>query len=334
MNKKKIIIIAAVVLVLVCGIVTIIGFVGKNNINGKTTESTSIKDTKITEVSATEKTTIESTVDESSDTSTKIVTEKTTEKNSKLLFDKTYWNLEFGQTMGTSYEAQFYSDGTLLAVSRGSRLFSKGTYKYCDGILIIKFDSFVNISFAPCDDGFQSVGKYPMQVGDGYYNIAPSSGEFFKECYSSGYTNQITKDNAENEIRTLLSKVFEISENVLDTTIDKAENKYGKATYLYSEAGWTMYVFNEAPIKFKVEYSDGEIGGIPESIMYIDINDLGLSSLEKERLQKACAIVYKDTDYITIMLETNNEGVKRPHKLCFYGLENGKVLDDAPFSLS
>ena len=100
------------------------------------------------------------------------------------LFDETYWNMSFGQTLGTTFDALFHKDGTFTARSYGSGDYDDGTYTYRDGVLTIDFWCVESdCAFVGGSDGFISTKKYPMQVGEDYYSISPIPGgsDYYRE---------------------------------------------------------------------------------------------------------------------------------------------------------
>lgn len=97
------------------------------------------------------------------------------------LFDNTYWWLSFGQTMGTTYAAKFFNDGTFSAVSTGNGSVSMGTYDYYMGTLIINLDPYFNVYFNKNGSEFVSVEEYPMQVGSGCYTISPDNNATYND---------------------------------------------------------------------------------------------------------------------------------------------------------
>ena len=114
----------------------------------------------------------------------------------RALFDNTYWDLGFGQTMGSNFEAQFYTNGTFLAAAYAGWL-SGGTYEYEDGILIITFESYADVPFEGNENGFTSIFSYPMQEGEAHYTITPSDGSFFCEYYSANDDEETAATEAE-----------------------------------------------------------------------------------------------------------------------------------------
>ena len=95
-------------------------------------------------------------------------------------FNETYWHMSFGQSLGYNYVAKFSMDGSFVARSMGSGAYKNGTYSYSDGKLEIIFDigGFgypSTIKYSGNKDGFTSLEKYPMQVGEDYYTITPNS---------------------------------------------------------------------------------------------------------------------------------------------------------------
>lgn len=98
-------------------------------------------------------------------------------------FDNTYWSLTFGQTLGTQYVARFDGNGKILAFCSGSQQFSKGTYEYSNGKLIVSLGLFNNIELKQINSEFQSVKKYKMQVGEGYYTIKQTDNTYFLKKY-------------------------------------------------------------------------------------------------------------------------------------------------------
>lgn len=99
------------------------------------------------------------------------------------LFDETFWQLCFGQTLGRNYDALFHEDGTFTARGWGSGVYEEGTYSYQDGVLTITFSIFGTTVFEREGDGFVSREKQIMQVGEDYYRISPIEGmsDFYYE---------------------------------------------------------------------------------------------------------------------------------------------------------
>lgn len=105
-------------------------------------------------------------------------------------FDRTFWNLAFGQTQGSLYAARFNGDGTMSVYHRGSGSYPRGTftYEYSDGILLLYFDTtdiYPKIGYELYrynGKDFVSVSKRRMMVGSDYYRItyAPESARLFQ----------------------------------------------------------------------------------------------------------------------------------------------------------
>lgn len=100
--------------------------------------------------------------------------------------NETYWHMSFGQSLGYNYVAKFSADGTFVARGMGSGAYEDGTYTYANGKLVIVFDidGFgypSTIEYSGNKDGFTSLKKYPMQVGEDFYTINPDEGSFFCE---------------------------------------------------------------------------------------------------------------------------------------------------------
>lgn len=95
------------------------------------------------------------------------------------IFNETFWNLNIGQTLGSTFVAIFHNDGTFTARSYGSGMYADGTYTFQNnGTLTISF--WFTGSDCPFDrnaDGFISQQKYEMQVGANYYTISPFDGD-------------------------------------------------------------------------------------------------------------------------------------------------------------
>ena len=106
-----------------------------------------------------------------------------TEEVKTIDLNGTYWSITFGQTAGTQYVAQFRPDGTILALGLGSNQFSNGTYQYTNGLLTVTLDSFKETEFMQTSTGFRSTQKHPMQIGDGYYTISQTDGDYFLQHY-------------------------------------------------------------------------------------------------------------------------------------------------------
>lgn len=99
-------------------------------------------------------------------------------------FDGTYWDIYLGQSLGTFYQAQFYSDGSLKAVSRGGLFTVSGSYTYENEVLSLSLDRSEPIEFVPNGDGsFRSAEPQQMQVGKDYCSMHPADGVFFNEYY-------------------------------------------------------------------------------------------------------------------------------------------------------
>ena len=106
--------------------------------------------------------------------------------DAKDIFDETYWHMCFGESLGYNYVAKFSANGTFVARSMGSGTYENGTYTYSDGKLVIVFDidGFgypSTIEYSGDKDGFTSLDKYPMQVGEDFYTINPDDGLAFNE---------------------------------------------------------------------------------------------------------------------------------------------------------
>ena len=102
------------------------------------------------------------------------------------LFDETYWHMSFGQSLGYKYVAKFSANGTFVARGMGSGAYKNGTYTYANGKLVIVFDIYgfrypSTIEYSGNEEGFISLDKYPMQVGEDYYTMDPDVGSFFDE---------------------------------------------------------------------------------------------------------------------------------------------------------
>lgn len=98
--------------------------------------------------------------------------------------NETYWHMSFGQSLGYNYVAKFSADGTFVARGMGSGAYENGTYTYSNGKLVIVFDidGFgypSTIEYSGNKDGFTSLDKYPMQVGEDFYTLNPDDGSFF-----------------------------------------------------------------------------------------------------------------------------------------------------------
>lgn len=125
--------------------------------------------------------------------------------DTKDIFDETYWHMSFGQSLGYNYVAKFSADGTFVARGMGSGAYEDGTYTYTNGKLVIVFDidGFgypSTIEYSGNKDGFTSLDKYPMQVGEDFYWISPDDGmsSYFNEGLSCGTQNGciVSLDNA------------------------------------------------------------------------------------------------------------------------------------------
>lgn len=106
--------------------------------------------------------------------------------NAKDIFNETYWHMSFGQSLGYKYVAKFSANGTFVARGMGSGAYKNGTYTYANGKLVIVFDidGFgypSTIEYSGNEEGFISLDKYPMQVGEDYYTMDPDVGSFFDE---------------------------------------------------------------------------------------------------------------------------------------------------------
>lgn len=116
--------------------------------------------------------------------------------DAKDIFNETYWHMSFGQSLGYNYIAKFSADGTFVARGMGSGAYENGTYTYSNGKLVIVFDidGFgypSTIEFSGNKDGFTSLDKYPMQVGEDFYTMNPDDGSFFGEGSESDPTSEI-----------------------------------------------------------------------------------------------------------------------------------------------
>lgn len=99
-------------------------------------------------------------------------------------FNETYWHMSFGESLGYNYVAKFSADGTFVARGMGSGAYKSGTYTYANGKLVIVFDidGFgypSTITYNGNKNGFASLDKYPMQLGEAYYTISPDDGSAF-----------------------------------------------------------------------------------------------------------------------------------------------------------
>ena len=110
--------------------------------------------------------------------------------NAKDIFNETYWHMSFGQSLGYNYVAKFGADGTFVARGMGSGAYENGTYTYADGKLVIVFDNDgfgypSTIEYSGNRDGFTSLDKYTMQVGEDFYTIRPDDGAFFNNNFDN-----------------------------------------------------------------------------------------------------------------------------------------------------
>lgn len=91
------------------------------------------------------------------------------------LFDHTYWDLYYGQSLGFQFTARFYPDGTFTSYSHGTGTLESGNYTYDEdtGKMTVSFRSWID-DFTYQDGEFQSLLLYEMQVGEEYRTITPS----------------------------------------------------------------------------------------------------------------------------------------------------------------
>ena len=115
------------------------------------------------------------------------------------VFNGTYWYMSFGESLGYNYVAKFSTDGTFVARGMGSGAYENGTYTYSNGKLVIVFDidGFgypSTIEYTGNKDGFTSLDKYAMQMGEDYYSVIPDSG--MAEYFNEGLTREDTANSA------------------------------------------------------------------------------------------------------------------------------------------
>lgn len=149
-------------------------------------------------------------------------------------FDGTYWDICMGQTLGSSFVAEFNKDGTFSAFSMASNFFT-GTYYYSDGMLTIAFDGRKGVEYHQFGNGFRSFEEYEVQIGSQYYDIEPTDGEWFCERY---------EEYLENKEMEPIKKVFPYCYKAEPEGETTEEMKYGRyegdftwhdeAEYVYS----------------------------------------------------------------------------------------------------
>lgn len=221
--------------------------------------------------------------------------------SSNSIFDGTYWHLSFGPTNGGNYFAKFSKDGTFVAVC-GLTIYN-GTYKYDGTNLSISVDQY-DADYLPDGDGFASVEEYVAQQYYHYhYTVQKTDKEYFERYYNPVYE----KETARQTVLDMLSDYIDVAKKILNDDIDYAESVYGTATELTAEPCYFMYTFPNAPVKFSLEYYQEKQDS---GTMYIDIDDMGLSSSEKKKLNNACSIVYAEDDSISVQLSNAHNGLK------------------------
>lgn len=232
---------------------------------------------------------------------TEQVSEPTSNSSSNSIFDGTYWHLSFGPTNGGNYFAKFSKDGTFVAVC-GLTIYN-GTYKYDGTNLSISVDQY-NADYVPDGEGFASVKEYVAQQ---YYHYHYTVTKIDKETFEHYYNPVYEKETARQTVLDMLSDYITVAKKILNDDIDYAESVYGTATELKAEPCYFMYTFPNAPVKFSLEYYQEELD---TGTMYINIDDMGLSSSEKKRLNNACSIVYAEDDSIFVQLSNAHNGLK------------------------
>ncbi len=178
--------------------------------------------------------------------------------SNQVSLDNTYWQLSFGQTLGSSYIARFNEDGTMLACCLGSCTFSSGSYKYeNDNLYITLKDANIDYddaTFVSNDLGFVSDKQYPMQVGTDYYRIQCAEKDIFMEYYNKYY-----KQNS--------SSTSNVSSQITNTTSSQSDNlvKLGKYKGFWvgvDENGYGYIILKEGgifQIETNVDHTSGEI---------------------------------------------------------------------------
>lgn len=232
---------------------------------------------------------------------TEQVSEPTSNSSSNSIFDGTYWHLSFGPTNGGNYFAKFSKDGTFVAVC-GITIYN-GTYKYDGKNLSISVDQYA-ADYVPDGDGFVSVKEYVAQQ---YYHYHYTVTKIDKEAFEHYYDPVYEEQTARQTVLDMLSDYITVAKKILNDNIDYAESVYGTATELTAEPCYFMYTFPNAPVKFSLEYYQEELDA---GTMYININDMGLSSSEKKKLNNACSIVYAEDDSISVQLSNAHNGLK------------------------
>lgn len=256
----------------------------------------------------------------SADVSPNQASETAEEANSKAktnsVFDGTYWHLSFGPTNGVNYAAKFSDDGTFVSVCFGGERICNGTYEYDGSKLIISVDGHDNIEFVPNGDGFVSVEEFVAQQ---YYNYHCTAEKISEDEFNGFYEPLSAKDSAEQTVLNYLSEYIECAKNILNDDIGHAETVYGKATELKAEPSYMMFTFDNAPVKFKIEYYYAEP---TQGTIYISVDEMGLSSSELSELKEACSTAYAKTDTIYADIKNGHNGLSGC-KLTIVGFDNG-----------
>lgn len=108
------------------------------------------------------------------------------------LFDHTYWDMYYGESLGFQFTALFYPDGSFHAYSHGSGMLEFGMYTYDEatGRLSVYLLSWGD-EFTYQNGAFISRDLYEMQAGEAHRTITPSqmSREELEELFTTAPEN-------------------------------------------------------------------------------------------------------------------------------------------------
>lgn len=108
------------------------------------------------------------------------------------LFDHTYWEMYYGESLGFQFTALFYPDGSFHAYSHGSGMLEFGMYTYDEttGRLSVYLLSWGD-EFTYQNGAFISRDLYEMQAGEAHLTITPSqmSREKLEELFTTAPEN-------------------------------------------------------------------------------------------------------------------------------------------------
>lgn len=247
--------------------------------------------------------------------------------NPNAVFEGTCWHITCGPTNGSNYLAKFSLDGTFVTVGVGSLQLCDGSYTYDGSSLYITLPcTFLdNTEFTASGDGFASVEEFVAQQ---YYNyhctMEPISEQEFNETYEPIYR----REAATQKIIDLLGEYLTVAASIADGDITHAETIYGSATELKDEPNWARFTFENAPVKFEIEYYLAE----PDrGTINFNLSDMNLSSDDRAALLSACAVAFESSDRIYADVE-GSSGTKRC-TVCINGFENGSFTDYGGFSI-